>query len=84
MIIGGGSACAHWTVILGFFQHLRSRNQMDMLRKVYRAVQLAKQRTKSFSWMTAKNASGGEKTVGVVSWVNAEELIVVALLRVSR
>ena len=41
--------------------------------KVYRAVQLAKQRTRSFSWMTAKNASGGEKTVGVVSWVNAME-----------
>ena len=41
--------------------------------KVYRAVQLAKQRTRSFSWMTAKNASGGAKTAGIVSWVNAME-----------
>ena len=41
--------------------------------KVYKAVQSAKRRVGGFDWVKAKDASGAEKTVGVVSWVDAME-----------
>ena len=41
--------------------------------KVYKAVQSAKRRVGGFDWLKAKDASGAEKTVGVVSWVDAKE-----------
>ena len=41
--------------------------------KVYKAVQSAKLRVGGLDWAKAKDASGAEKTVGVVSWVDATE-----------
>ena len=41
--------------------------------KVYEAVQSAKRRVGGFDWVKAKDGPGAERTVGVVSWVDAKE-----------
>ena len=41
--------------------------------KVYKAVQSAKRRVGKFDWVKAKGQDGAERTVGVVSWVDARD-----------
>ena len=41
--------------------------------KVYEAVQSAKRRVGRFGWVKAKGPDGAQRTVGVVSWVDARE-----------
>ena len=42
--------------------------------KVYADIQSAKRRCGKYDWLKMKDAAGGEKTVGVVSWVDGREI----------
>ena len=74
-IVGDALYCSHpimdicrgnkWEFVLTFKE--------GAMPKVYKAVQSAKLRVGGRDWVKAKDESGAEKTVGVVSWVDAME-----------